>query len=241
VIEGYARATLELLAERALLRRVDTKFIVGLEDVAKVLRIVDNDYALLLAAERPIARYRTLYYDSPNYQSLVDHDRGRRPRYKVRVRHYVDRKLSYLEIKKKTNANRTQKVRREIPFLRDHLTGEDRQLADERSNLPGADLIPTLWTDFDRITLVGLRTKERVTVDLSLRFEGRGKSAGFPQLAVVEVKQARFSPRSPIMLALRGIGARPLAMSKYCTAATMLLPCVSMRRYRSRVRAIGRM
>lgn len=240
-LERYATATPALLAERALLRRVDTKFVVSLERLTRILEEAADDYALLLAAGEPLAQYRTLYHDSASYRCLIDHGRGRRPRFKIRIRHYLDRELSYLEIKKKTSADETVKERRLVPFLSGSLTQEDREFVDRFCDVSSAQLIPSLWTNFRRITLVGKRTLERATIDLDLRFEGAGASRAIPHLAIAEIKQARYWARSPIMLALRRARVRPLSLSKYCTAATMLLPEVPMRRYRPKVRALRRL
>ena len=57
---------------------------------------------------------------------------------------------------------------------------------------------------------------------------------------IVEIKQQRFQPRSPIMMALRAARIFPVSVSKYCTAAALLLPEVRMNNYKDTLRALER-
>ena len=57
---------------------------------------------------------------------------------------------------------------------------------------------------------------------------------------IVEVKQARYAARSPVMLALRGAGATRIRFSKYITGAHSLWPSIRLNRYRGRMRRIAR-
>lgn len=240
-LEPLARFPLvsrELLASRALLKRTDTKYVLGLQQLEALLPRLIGDYGVLLANGERVARYRSLYFDTPDLRCLRDHHRGRRPRHKVRIRHYLDRGLTYLEIKKKTNANKTDKRRRKIGFLAGWLSSEERRFVDEHLPLGASALIPSAWTNFRRITLVGLHTMERVTIDMDLSFEGDGESAALPGVVIAEVKQESFQPRSPIVLALRSSGIRPLSLSKYCTAAALLFENIRMPRFVPKLRGV---
>jgi hypothetical protein len=234
----FPEASLELLETRALQRRFDTKFVLDLPKLREVLASLTSDFALLWTEGQPIARYRTLYFDTPDHHCLKEHHRGRRPRYKIRVRHYPERKLSYLEVKCKTSADSTVKARRPMPYTQEHLGEEESAFVEEHSPLLAASLIPSLRTTFGRITLVGLHTQERATIDLNLGFEGGGVEEGFPLGVIAEIKQARPKPRSPILLAFRSAGVRSMPVSKYCTAAMLLLPDVPMNRYRPTLRVL---
>ena len=44
------------------------------------------------------------------------------------------------------------------------------------------------------------------------------------ELVIVEVKQAQLAQRTPIMNALRLVGAAPHSISKYCLGARLVLP-----------------
>ncbi len=240
-LSRFPEANVELLERRALQKRVDTKFILDFDALRQVLGQVRDHYGLLTAEGASAAQYKTLYFDTPNYDCLREHHRGRRPRHKIRIRHYLDRKLSYLEIKNKTSANRTIKARQEIPFLQESIGSTERDFINQHNPIAAESLRPSLRTDFHRITLVGLDTMERATFDLDLSFQESSRDARIPGAVIAEIKQDRFRARSPIMLALRQAHVLPESISKYCTAATLLLPSLPMQRYLPKIRSLRRM
>ena len=81
-------------------------------------------------------------------------------------------------------------------------------------------MIPQLWTNFSRITLVAQAT-ERVTIDCDLVFRRGDTSLRFPEVVVVEVKQERYSEDSPVMRSLGALGLRPMQVSKYGAAVAL--------------------
>lgn len=235
-----AEAPPELLQSRALQKRVDTKFMFSLEQLEPLLTELRPSYGLLRAGGEAVARYQNLYFDSADFDFLRAHHRGRRPRHKVRLRHYPDRELSYLEVKRKTNADMTVKRRQPVAFGSEELRLEDQDFISEHSPLSGDQALPSFRVDFGRMTLIGLETVERATFDFALCFGGDAGPEDFPGLVVAEVKQDRFQPRSPIMLALRKLGIRPQSMSKYCTAAMLNMPEFHLNRFLPTLRALRR-
>ncbi|MFP8875538.1 MAG: polyphosphate polymerase domain-containing protein [Myxococcota bacterium] len=240
VLQTFAAASPELLAERALLSRVDTKCLFASTELNGILEQVSADYAVLQAANERRAVYHTVYLDTPQYRSLEDHHRGRRPRFKARIRHYRDRELSYLEVKEKTPANETRKSRRRLRYGKESLDSEDLQFLDDALPFCASDLMHTVRTEFERITLLSRWSKERVTLDLNPVFSAPHARASFPEAVIAEIKQERFQPRSPFLMALRAHRVFPVSVSKYCTAAAILLPEVRMNGYRDTLRALGR-
>src|SRR5690606_19926362 len=55
--------------------------------------------------------YRTIYFDSPQFDCFHDHNKGRRKRLKVRFRSYLDHNRHFFEIKLKGRRNVTHKFR----------------------------------------------------------------------------------------------------------------------------------
>jgi hypothetical protein len=215
-------ATPELLARRELLRRTDDKFALPADALASLLAALAPDYAVVESPGGRWAAYRTLYFDTAALDLHCAHEQGRRPSHKVRIRHYSDRGLSFFEVKTRLAGGMTQKLRRPKRFGDSELDAADRSLA--RAHLPAAcgELAPVVWTDFQRLTLVGVRTAERVTIDLGIRFarDGRAESGG-PD-AVVEVKRAPFCGPTPVGRALDGAGARPVSASKYAAGVARM-------------------
>jgi hypothetical protein len=234
-------ASPELMQQRALQKRVDTKMVIDKSMLTDLVSSVTEHYALVLSTEQQEARYKNIYFDTDDHLCLRDHHRGRRPRYKVRIRHHIDRSMSFLEVKQRLSNDSTRKHRLPIPFMKENL--EDNELSFIGEHLPIAPecLRPSMWINFRRITLVGLQTPERVTFDSSLTFStGDAASMDWTHGVIVEVKQERFKPRTPIMLGLRHVRAFPTTLSKYCTGAQLLLPQVKMNRYHPRLRVLRR-
>jgi hypothetical protein len=239
-LEALPISSPELLADRALLKRVDTKFALRVERLPHLLSWLEGRYAVVRAANAPFDRYETTYFDTQELSFLNQHLRDRRPRYKVRIRHYQRRHLSYLELKQKTPANVTRKWRRELPFGQNTIDAEGERFLDELCPVPARALRPTANTNFDRIMLVGLDTMERVTLDVGLEFVAGSAERGLGPIVIAEVKQDRQRWRTPIMLALRAHQVRPLSVSKYCVAAALLIDGARVHRYRPRLREIHR-
>ena len=95
---AFASANLDMLAERALLRRTDTKFLLPRRRLGDLLAQLPHWYSLVRVEGQACAHYMTQYFDTPEFAFFHDHRRGRKPRRKVRYRHYMDRRLSYLEV-----------------------------------------------------------------------------------------------------------------------------------------------
>jgi hypothetical protein len=237
---AFPPASDSLLSQRGLQHRVEAKFLMRVDGLAKVLSAVKEHCAILLAGGEPVAEYRTLYLDTEERLCLKEHHRGRRPRYKVRIRHYPDRERSFLEVKRKTSADATVKARRSLAYGQETLCTEDRSFVDANSPIPSSALVPSLRTDFRRITLLSLHTMERTTFDLDLRMSSECENAAFPGLVIAENKQDRRRPRTPMMLALRSIAA-PVSVSKYCSAGALLLPSLRMGLYRPKLRTMRRL
>ncbi len=231
----------ELLGQRKLLRRVDTKFLVSTGCLDGLLDILCPNYGILYAGKAAVARYETLYFDTGDLRCFHDHRRGRRPRHKIRVRHYVDRLVSFLEVKTKNNQNKTIKHRVQRRFGDNELTDTDRAFVASHCDVPSRQLRAQLWTNFGRITLVGLHTNERITMDVGLTFRRGDQERTIAGAMIVEVKQAPYRARTPVMLALRALGRRPASVSKYCAATGFARPDVRANRFLNTLKAVERL
>jgi hypothetical protein len=194
----------------------------------------------LHAGEQPSALYLTQYLDTPSYELFHDHRRGKRLRFKVRLRHYPDRELSYLEVKGKCASGGTRKWRRPLAYLCDQLSPDDLRFVSGQVPLDSATLVPSLVNQFRRITLVGIELPERITLDMALQFENDQNSHTLGGVLVVEVKQPRFSRRSPILQALARCRALPGSTSKYCVGTMLLRPELRHNRLRPTLARIER-
>ena len=215
-----------------LLRRADSKFAIARAEIPALLQTMAPGYEVLTAAGNTAATYATIYFDTADRQFLTDHLRGRRPRHKVRVRHYLDRHLSYLEVKSRTRANRTEKVQQVREYGGNGLTPAEQAWVASATGCK--DLLQAqAWTSCQRITLLRRGTAARVTIDLNVTL---GNASGAHQLlghVLVELKQERSSTDLVLAQALRTAHARPVGLSKYVAAMMSSAPVLPRARFMS--------
>lgn len=220
----FSPASPELLARRTLQRRADSKFVLRTSALAEVFDTLTSDYLVVLAAGQQIATYNTLYFDTADLACYHDHRRGRRLRQKIRIRHYPERQVSFLEIKSKRNSALTVKHRRKRAYEDSELTADDLAFIEPHLRFPAARLRPGVWTNFRRVTLLNANLPERVTIDLQLEFVRGEHRVALDKVAIVEVKQSPFCLRTPVMRALRTHQHRQLSASKYCAGTIFTTP-----------------
>lgn len=239
-LEAFATASLELIVGRALLVRTDVKFIGPVTMLEQILPALSADYAVIRVPSGCAAHYQSVYFDTPDLRCYHDHRRGRRLRHKVRIRHYPDRELTYLELKSKKSLRVTDKHRLPLAYGTNELSIASREFLAQRCDLPVDQLERTLDNQFRRISLIGLHHAERVTIDFDLGFRYGGVEDGFDGLSVIEVKQHPYQPRSPVMLALHGAGMYERSLSKYTSAIARLVPGIRRNRLLPLLRTLDR-
>lgn len=238
LVAPFPIATSDLIVDRNLLSRTDSKFVFHVDGLGGILEHLHRDYALVRAGTRPVATYRTLYFDTPDLQCFHAHRRARRPRHKVRLRHYPDRHVSYFEIKTKKNEVLTQKLRISVPYGTDTMTAHAHALVDAHGSMYRGPLEPQVWTDFQRLTLLGIHTEERLTIDLAIKIGQADSLVPLEGIAIAEVKQASLSNRTLVMRMLRDAGLRSTPVSKYCTAIALTREGVRLNRLLPALRVI---
>ena len=223
-----------------LMNRVDTKFICSIELLSDIFNDISDRYKVLEINEQRIMHYRTMYYDTPDFKMFIAHQNGKLNRYKVRERKYVVSGLRFLEVKFKNNKRRTLKSR---IVKSDNHTGFNREEKDfifSKSPFPTNDLGSKLFNSFQRVTLTN--QIERVTIDFGIEFNnGNGRKGYLPALAIVEVKQSKFSINSDIIKMLRKRYIRPCGFSKYCIGTTLLYPNLKSNRFKSKILLINKL
>jgi hypothetical protein len=243
LVSSFPPATPELLGRRALLSRVDSKYVVPIAHLEHVLAGLAAHYAVLRVESGSVATYDNLYFDTPQLRCYHDHGRGRRIRHKVRIRHYPDRQLSFLEVKTKRNEAVTDKHRMPVAYGNERLGLAELDFLRMRIGEMADDLQPAIAMTYRRLSLIGLASDERVTIDLGLSASGEhgaivARTLG--HLAVIEIKQWPYCVRTPIMRAVRGNGHREMSMSKYITAMSLIRPELRRNRFLPALRALER-
>jgi hypothetical protein len=237
----FAEATAALRDDRELLKRIDTKFVCARAAAARIVAALTAEYAALRVPTGNVATYRSLYFDTPARRCFEDHRRGRRLRHKIRIRHYPDRRLTFLEVKTKRNEDVTDKHRVALPYGTEVLDDAARAFLRRWIDLPVDELRAVMRIEFRRLSLVGLRTSERVTLDLDLAAEELGGGRWrLGDAVVLEIKQAPFCVRTPVMAALRAEHLREQSISKYTVATAALHPELRCNRLRPELRSLER-
>lgn len=215
---------LERLEDARLLDRVDTKYVLSLDDLAAVLEAVSDHYGVLAIDGSVMHRYENQYFDTFDRALFRAHHNDDVDRFKYRYRRYAGVDDVYFEAKHKTNKGRMSKTRVLVPKLSRGLSpGARRQVVEIGVHEPD-QLVPTLYGSFRRISLRSLDSVERATIDVDLEFEmGRGRAAT-RRLVVAEVKQPRLDQQSPLVRALHELGIRKTRFSKYCVGMLALDP-----------------
>jgi hypothetical protein len=242
ILAGYQTTNLEAMKSVALQDRTDTKYIFHSQQLIQALVQLSDHYRVLEIEGLRLHAYQNLYFDSPNLALFDQHHRGLRPRYKVRCREYADSNLTYLEIKRRDNRERTVKKRLRTTTFVEDLAAYKQNFLELHFPLPTLtpDLRPVLWNDFQRITLVGKAAVERLTLDINLAFSDGWERVGLPGLAVAEVKQQEFSLHSAFMHTIRPLGIQPQRFSKYCMGIPMFYPKIKANRFKRRVLLVER-
>jgi hypothetical protein len=218
-----------------LLNRMDTKYVMGTSQLSTALQHVVEDYLVLDIDTKRLNHYQTLYFDTQDFALYRQHHNGLRSRYKVRVREYVDSDLAFLEVKRKTNRERTIKLRLQTPDVVTEIDRQADEFVDAHTPFDGQALEPKLWNDFLRITLVSKHRAERLTLDLNLEFGWGDTCVALPGIAIAEVKQERFSQHSNFMQQMRRLGIRTTRFSKYCAGVYLLYDHVKTNNFKSRM------
>ncbi len=214
-----------------LMDRTDTKFLVPLALLPALLDRFSAHYRLLTINDTQQCRYQTLYYDTADLRLYHLHQSGKRNRFKVRARTYVESAISFFEVKHKNNKGRTVKKRIPQPAVSPQLSEQTR---DFLNRFPGCGSLPLeglFWIDYTRLTLVSKHTAERLTIDLNLTFRNEHRQVAYPELVIVELKQSR-AQESVCRQVMKAAGIRQGGISKYCFGVMNLYPSVKQNNFK---------
>lgn len=224
-----------------LLNRFDTKYVIHINRLIELLSLVKNDYRILEVKGVRLNQYHNLYFDTSDYKFYLQHHNKKAGRLKIRCRSYVDSNVSFFEIKKKTNKDKTEKSRISVPGISENLSIEQKHLITSvDTELAHTDLIPIQRNDFCRMTLVNTKTMERATIDIDLTFYRNNSQhkIALPNLVVVEVKQDVHSGISPITRKLKEEKIYATSISKYILGELLLNKELKRNNFKSKLLTI---
>jgi hypothetical protein len=222
ILNHFRPISLKEMDSVQLMNRTDTKFIFPSCRLNELLTRASECYQILEIDNQRDFSYHTTYLDTCDFHFYNQHMSQKPGRFKVRYRIYEATGASFLEVKCKTNKGRTVKWRIKNRLYNhpdelalQFLSGHIKNIANEIS--------PVLINRFHRITLVGLETKERITLDYNLSFSDfEGTCVELPYLAIAELKREGFTNKSPLLSILKDMQIRPSGFSKFCIGNVLL-------------------
>lgn len=227
IIYGFASYDLDSLNDNGkLMNRVDTKYLLPLNDLPELLDYLGGYYEVLKIDNKCIFTYENSYLDTDDFEFFRKHHNGKQNRYKVRYRHYVDSSTKFLEVKFKNNKSRTIKNRIRVDNGYSSLDSQINFLT-EQLETGSENLQICQNSSYKRISLLNNDGMERLTIDFDLEFSSPfedGKNVRLGNLCIAELKQPYQGYRSPFGRMMRQLSVQPTSFSKYCIGCCSLYP-----------------
>jgi len=228
ILQGFPKISLEETNKSAsMLKRIDNKYIVDQQQLRSVLELLRNNFKVLAIDGCRIFSYESCYFDDDG-RCFNEHQQGRRQRFKVRTRRYVESNMAFFEVKLKGRRGQTDKSRKACDHYHSFVMNESEQrmLSDLYEHNYGRafhyKMVPALHVSYQRFTLVSASGRERITVDLNLGFETPSGKCAFigDDFIIIETKTADGRGKSDRALKNRHI--RSVAgCSKYCVGMAL--------------------
>lgn len=214
---------LNTLAE--LHTRTDRKYVIDDSTLDRLIVTQHDDMAVLEIDGQREFTYESVYFDTADLALYRAAATGRRRRFKVRTRVYVDSGLTMLEVKLKNGRGQTVKHRMDYDLAdRARITDAGAAFVDDLVGKPGTavTLAPLLTTHYMRTTLVDLSLGTRATIDRDLVCtDADGGSVSLDRV-IIETKSNGSASLLDRWLWREGI--RPTKISKFCTALAAMRP-----------------
>jgi hypothetical protein len=241
VLEDFRPISLEEMEASHLMSRFDEKYVFHLSKLKDFLRQLNADYRVLSIRHRLLAIYENLYFDTPDLRSYHDHHNGKAARFKIRFRRYRDSGDCYFEVKMKDNRGLTHKERMTANEISRELSPAQLTFADRVLKQPRVILNPSLSNSFYRITLVNTANRERVTLDLLIRFQNLSRQKSLDHIVISEVKQERHFYESAFKKLMQQERIFPISISKYCVGTLLTHPGIKYNRFKPKLTLLNKL
>ncbi len=222
-----------------LMNRTDTKFMFDENQLAHILPDLMKMYKTLEVQGIRQSRYETLYFDTAQFYHYTQHHNGKKLRFKIRKRSYVESELSFLEVKKKNNKGRTFKSRIKVLEITPSIDERGELFISEKTSNQ-SELEPKIWNSYNRTTLVDTVAGERVTLDTDLVFYFENKKIELKGFVIAEVKQDGENRHSRFMQHMKKRLLRPEGISKYCLGVALLYPQLKTNTFKEKILRINK-
>lgn len=198
----WETVNLQELDSVALYKRIDTKYVLTMDELFKLIDIIKVSHKILEIDQTRVFTYLTNYFDTSDFQFYTDHHNGFVNRIKVRQREYTNSGLKFYEIKRKLPGEQTAKIRISIAQMSQQLPEDQYQMIDYK-RLRNRPLEIKMSNTFDRMTLTSRNLEERITIDTNIKFTSDGKNASLPDVVILELKQPIYDVTNPLVQTLK--------------------------------------
>ena len=211
----FSPISLKNMDEVKLMNRSDTKFTFSVQKLPILLEKLVPFYDVLEINGKRLHSYKSLYFDTDDRKFYNDHHNRRVNRHKIRFREYEDSGLIFLEVKCKNNKGKTIKKRMKVNKIPNTLSNDHQRYV---TNIMGYSLPVSSkqWINFNRVTLVHKKQKERLTIDVNLNYSDGIAYGDLSKVIIAEVKQERMSRSSDFIRIAKYLKIYPMRLSKYC-------------------------
>lgn len=225
-LQEYTTISLDQLnATMSFLERIDTKYLINLDQLDKILSALQDRFYVLTIKDVNMFTYDSIYMDTKDYLFYKQHEQGEENRIKVRTRHYVDAgDLAYFEFKQK-EGKFIRKFRYPCGVEGHGVMNKDAKrfytsLCQSMDLAYGKEEItPSIETRCKRITLCSKQNDERLTIDLDIELRDMRDPSALPvklsNIAIVESKSSGLDGYSHKLMKKLKIKAAS-GCSKYC-------------------------
>lgn len=209
------------------------KYVLGPDAINRFLEYTQTSFDILEINGLRQFAYASYYFDSEQLHTFKEHNQGRRRRFKVRHRCYIDTDKHYFEIKLKGFRNITNKVRIDTKPENILTAGE---LSTEMQSFCQKVLLeygypdwphkylPSIGVHYQRMTLSSKNTNERITIDNGIAFSSSDSTTPHhlnDKRWVVEIKSATGRTAADLWL-LKNKHRAVSKCSKYGMGITLL-------------------
>ena len=240
LLTRFEPITLEEMKSIKLMNRIDTKFVTTRDRLMLLLELAQGEYRVQQTKDERNIPYRTIYWDTHDFDMYRVHQTGHCGRQKLRFRTYVNSDLQFMEVKTKNNKGRTKKKRLQVDDM-DLSAADKLAFLKQHLRYEADTLQPAIQNEFRRITLVNRAKTERLTIDNGLRFNNliSGQSCDMGDLIIIELKRDGLC-YSPVLNMLLQLRIMPHGFSKYCMGSAMTNPLLPVNRFKPKLRDVER-
>ncbi len=241
ILNSFESIFLKEMDAVALQDRTDTKYVFHIDKLSELLKTLLPKYRILEVNGLRLSDYESHYFDDDASTFYHMHHNSHGFRFKVRYRRYVNSAISFFEVKKKINTNRTIKKRIPCDTISDSISGAEKDFFEKLTHLDASKLHPKVQIDYSRITLVSKDLKERATFDLFLKFHNNGKVSSYDKIVIAEIKQNSIDHSSPVIKQLKSMHIIEAAsLSKYCLGVYHLYNDVKKNNFKPQVHFLNK-